>query len=216
MTGFAELIMHGEAALVSRVVHYADKTGYTKHTPTDENVWILSVRGFSEGILAALSGSPEIPELAPDSDLIHDKITAFGVSQARKHRSRGVTLEMFLGLMKYFRQSYHDLIDDHTPPGPDARWAHTFIERYFDKIALGFIAEWERSVDELKSHHEKLLLDRNDELSGANARLKQEIAERKRAEQQINRLNIDLERRVEVKGRNENAATAAHYRAEQL
>ena len=199
MTGFAELIKHGEAALVSRIVHYAEKTGYTKHTPPDENVWILSVRGFSEGILAALSSSSEIPELSPDIDLIHDKITSFGVSQARKHRSRGVTLEMFLGLMKYFRQSYHDIIDDHTSPGTNARWAHTFIERYFDKIALGFISEWERSADELKSHHEKLLLDRNAELSGANARLKQEIVEKKRAEQQINRLNIDLERRVEVR-----------------
>jgi signal transduction histidine kinase len=199
MNSLADLIRLGEAALVSSVISYADRTGYSKHTPPDENVWILSVRGFSEGILTALSGPPELPELSPDSDLTHDRITAFGVSQARKHRSRGVTLEMFLGLMKYFRQSYHDLIDGHISHGPEARWAHTFIERYFDKIALGFISEWERSADELKSRHEKLLLDRNAELSGANVRLKQEIVERKRAEQQVNRLNIDLERRVEVR-----------------
>jgi hypothetical protein len=146
-----------------------------------------------------LTSSRALPELSPDIDLLQDKIIAFGVTQAKKHRSRGVTLEMFLGLMKYFRQSYHDVIDDHASPRPDARWAHTFVERYFDKIEIGFIAEWERSADELKSRHEKLLLDRNAELSGANARLKQEVVERKRAEQQVNRLNMDLERRVEVR-----------------
>lgn len=199
MTGLAELIRHCEAALVSRIVHYAEKTGYAKYTPSEENVWKLSVRGFSAGILSALSRSPEVPELSPDIDLVNDEIIAFGVSQAQKHRSRGVTLELFLGLMKYFRQSYHDIIDDHAFPAPDNRWAHTFVERYFDKVELGFISEWERSADELKSHHEKLLLDRNAELFGANAQLKQEVAERKRAVQQLNKLNLELERRVEVR-----------------
>jgi len=199
MTGLAELIKLSEAAFVSRILHYAEKTGYAQYTPDDENVWKQSVRGFSDGMLSALSSSPEIPELSPDIDLIHDKMTAFGVVQAQKHRSRGVTLEMFLGLMKYFRQSYHDIIDEQTSPLPDVRWAHTFVERYFDKIEIGFIAEWERSAAELKSHHEKLLLDRNAELSAANARLKQEIIDRKRAEQQITRLNIELEKRVEIR-----------------
>ena len=37
-------------------------------------------------------------------------MAAFGILEARRHRSRGVTLIMFLGLMKYYRQSYIDLI----------------------------------------------------------------------------------------------------------
>jgi len=196
MTGLAERIKLSEAALVSRVLHYAEKTGYAKYTPTDENVWKLSVRGFSDGILSALSSTPE---LSPDINLIQGKMTAFGVAQARKHRSRGVSLEMFLGLMKYFRQSYHDIIDDHSSPLADARSAHTIVGRYFDKIEIGFISEWERSATALKSHNEKLLLGRNAQLSGANARLKQEIVEKKRAEQKITRLNIDLEKRVAVR-----------------
>lgn len=199
MSGLAELIRDSEAVLASRIMYYAEKTGYIKYTPPDENVWKLSIRGLSEGILSALQSSLEIPELSPDIDLVNDKITAFGVNQAKKHRSRGVTLEMFLGLMKYFRQSYHDIISDQPPPAPDTRWAHTFVERYFDKIELGFISEWERSADELKSHHEKLLLDRYRELSEANAQLSQENIERKRAELQVSRLNIELERRVEVR-----------------
>ncbi|PKN16105.1 MAG: histidine kinase [Deltaproteobacteria bacterium HGW-Deltaproteobacteria-23] len=199
MSDLSELIRNSEADLASRIKYYAEKTGYTKYTPTDENVWRLSVRGLSEGILSSLKGSPEIPELSPDIDLVNDKITVFGVNQAKQHRSRGVTLEMFLGLMKYFRQSYHDIISDHASSNPDVLRAHTFVERYFDKIELGFISEWERSAAELKAHHEKLLLDKNSELSLANGQLKQENVERKRAEQQLNKLNIALERMVEVR-----------------
>lgn len=199
MTGIAEFIGNSEAALVSRIMYYADKMGYTKYTPTDENVWKLSVRGLSEGILSSLNSSLEIPELSPDIDLINDKITAFGVNQAKQHRSRGVTLEMFLGLMKYFRQSYHDIVNDHAAPDLAARLANTNVDRYFDKIELGFISEWERSAAELNSHHEKLLLDKNSELSVANAQLKQENIERRRAEQQLNKLNIALERMVDVR-----------------
>ena len=199
MTGLAELIRHGEASIVSRIIHYAEKSGYTRYTPPGEEVWGISVRGLSEGLVTALRSSVEIPELSPDIDFINDRITDFGVNQARKHRSRGVTLEMFLGLMKYFRQSYHDIIDDHASPSMDARWAHTFVDRYFDKIELGFISEWERSADELKSGHEKLLLDRNAKLFGVNSQLQQEISEKKRVEQQIKKLNIELERRVEIR-----------------
>lgn len=201
MNGLAELIRSSEAALVGRIVHYAEKMGYAQYTPPNVNVWTVSIRGLSDGILSALKCSLEIPELSPDIDLINDKIIAFGVNQAKQHRSRGVTLEMFLGLMKYFRQSYHDILSDQASSNLNSRWAHTFIERYFDKIELGFISEWERSATELNAHHEKLLLDKNTQLSVANSKLKLENLERKRAEHQIKKLNSELERMVEVRTR---------------
>ena len=48
-------------------------------------------------------------------------------------------------------------------------------------------------------NNEKLLMDRNAELSRVIAQLKEEIVERKRAEQQIKKLNIELERRVKTR-----------------
>jgi len=69
MTGLAELILNSEAALANRIFSYAEKTGYAKYTPTDENIWKLSVRGLSEGIISALISSLDLPELSPDIDL---------------------------------------------------------------------------------------------------------------------------------------------------
>ena len=158
MQSLTQIITAGEAALIARVMLYAERIGYTKYTPLDPEVWKIAIHGLSAGLTAALQVSAEIPELSPDPEFINDRITAFGVEQARKHRSRGVTLEMFLGLMKYFRQSYHDLIDDSTLASDSRTWAHTYVERYFDKIELGFISEWERAANKLNLQQEQLLV----------------------------------------------------------
>src|SRR6185369_12584411 len=188
MINLVQIINEGESTLISTIMKYADKIGYSRFTPSDPAVWKLSISGFSDGLVSALKASSEVPELSFDPGFMNDSITAFGVEQARRHRQRGVALEMFLGLMKYFRQSYHDLLDGSALVPASKKWAHTYIERYFDRIELGFISEWEREAKELTSQHEKLLLARNAELTGMNAKLEQEVVERKRAEQEIKRL----------------------------
>lgn len=196
MTYLADLISAGEKVLIGKVLRYAERMGYARYTPDDSSVWRKAVQGLSRGLVTALSGTAELPEISSDLDYFHDTITSFGIEQARLHRFRGVSLEMFLGLMKYFRQSYHDFIVDSQIEESMRRWVHAFIDRYFDRIELGFIAEWGRFADEVGRRHEALLLSRNNDLQQANDKLQQEIAERERAEEQIRRLNRELERRV--------------------
>ena len=196
MSFLADLIFAGEEALVGNVLRYAEQRGYARYTPDDPVAWRKAIQGLSRGIVTSLRSPSGIPELSSELDYVHDTITAFGIEQALKHRSRGVSLEMFLGLMKYFRQSYHDLIIESCIGESRTSWSHTYIDRYFDRIELGFIAEWERGADELGRKHEALLLARNAELQQANDKLQQEIYERQRAEVQIQRLNKELERRV--------------------
>lgn len=201
MPSLVDFIVSGENLLVEKVLLYADKSGYSRYTPSDKDSWRKAVNGLSKGLTKALSKSHEIPELSPELDFANDSITAFGVEQARKHRSRGVTLEMFLGLMKYFRQSYQDYLA-HSDMGQDKMsWARTFVDRYFDRIELGFMAEWERTADELNARHEQLLIAKNAELVAANGKLQQEILERKKGENLIRKLNTGLERRVEARTR---------------
>lgn len=196
MPNLAELIAGSDAFLVDRVVSYAHRMGYSRYTPADPAVWKISVAGLSAGLVSALNKSTEPSELLADLDFAADSITSFGIEAARKHRARGVSLQMFLGLMKYFRQSYHDLVDDAGWSGTYCHWAHRYLERYFDKVELGFIAEWERSAAAFNLRQEELLMARNADLTATNELLQQQIIDRRRAEQQISKLNADLERRV--------------------
>lgn len=195
MPSLAEFIAAGEEQLVEKVLFYSAKVGYSRYTPSDKAAWRKAIIGLSKGLAKAIARSSEIPELSPELDFARDSITAFGVEQARKHRSRGVTMEMFLGLMKYFRQSYHDYLADYGP-GEEISWLRSFIDRYFDRIELGFVAEWERTAGELNERHERMLMDKNAELVEANEKLRQEVQERKKGEQLIRKLNAGLERRV--------------------
>ncbi|MBN2106209.1 MAG: hypothetical protein JW832_02205, partial [Deltaproteobacteria bacterium] len=79
-----------------------------------------------------------------DAPTAADPLTFFGVTEARLHRQRGVTLAMFLGLMKYYRQGYSDLIAEKYPEGTIREQYRYFVDRCFDTIELAFCAEWEQ------------------------------------------------------------------------
>jgi diguanylate cyclase len=97
-----------------------------------------------------------VTELGPDHDYRSDPIAAFAITEAKRHRERGVPLEMFLGLLKYYRQSYHDVIqaDDRLCTAEKDRCGY-IMGRLFDRIEIGFCIEWAASsamhLDELQS-----------------------------------------------------------------
>jgi len=59
-------------------------------------------------------------------------------------------LKMFLGLMKYYRQAYIDLIKNFIPDADDEAHCNLFLNRIFDRIEIGFCTEW-ASEDESNS-----------------------------------------------------------------
>ena len=145
MHPLALLLKDHEGWLMRRVRDYAIERDYTRYTSTLEEAWRVSIVGLSDSISAALELSSEPWELGPDDDFVHDPVAAFGVQEAQKHRTRGITLEMFLGLMKYYRQSYLDLVADQEIEPAVIRKYLRFIERVFDRIEIAFCAEWSRN-----------------------------------------------------------------------
>lgn len=105
-----ELIQSNQTFLIRRTLEYAKMHNYTKYTSTLEEAWRTSINGLSEALISVLKSCESIPELNVDEDYANDPVGSFGILEAQLHRKRGVTLEMFLGLMKYYRQSYLDLI----------------------------------------------------------------------------------------------------------
>ena len=166
MHPLAKLIKTHEEWLMKRVLAYAKKHNYTKYTSTLAEAWRISIAGLSDAVLQALEKSDAPPELDPDENYERDPVSAFGVIEARRHRERGIRLDMFLGLMKYYRQSYTDLVHE-TKLDPSTREQYRlFIERCFDRIEIGFCTEWAESpetklLNELQSTNRRMTNEKN-------------------------------------------------------
>ena len=124
--------------LMERILSYAKKTGYARYTSTLLEAWRLSISGLTESLCQAIEQRGFDFELGPDEQYQSDPASQFGIVEAQKHQQRGVSLEMFLGFMKYYRQSYADLLEISSfPDTSKAKYQHT-IKRFFDRIEIAF------------------------------------------------------------------------------
>ena len=174
-----ELLKNNEMWLMGRIRDYAVERDYSRYTSTLEEAWRISIVGLTDSIISALAISEDPWEFGPEDTFTTDPIATFGVIQAQRHRSRGISFEMFLGLMKYYKQSYLDLIRTTYPTRQihteeqineknhdEARYGH-FIERVFDRIEIAFCAEWARSetmnhaLTELQEANRQLTNEKN-------------------------------------------------------
>lgn len=162
----SDWVSGNERWLMRRVLSYAKEHGYTKYTSTLEEAWRQSIMGLSTCLTEALAVRDSIPEMGPDDDFTSDPMAAFGVLEAQRHRTRGVTLTMFLGLMKYYAQSYIDLVQEAGWGPSETQWGKQFVRRFFDRVELGFCAEWtgldaELRLRELQNQNRRMTNEKN-------------------------------------------------------
>ena len=164
MTSLYALIATHEDWLINRVLSYAKALDYVKYTSTLQEAWRMSIAGLSGPLLEALHGGGRIGEIGPDEDLCHDPAASFGIAEARKHRARGVSLSMFLGLLKYYRRSYLDLVST-ASSGEQLEEYRAVIDRFFDRVEIGFCSEWaearDATTEELRSKNRELVNEKN-------------------------------------------------------
>lgn len=142
MDPLRQLIINNEDWLMHRILQYAKEYGYVKYTSTLAEAWRISVDNLSKTILAAIENYPEGLELSPDENYARDSIASFGIIEAQKHRSRGLTLGMFLSLLKYYRQCYIDLIRQSGFETEAQEQYRRVVNRCFDRVELGLCTEW--------------------------------------------------------------------------
>lgn len=142
MTKLVELLAMSEDRLIAIVLAYALKMGYTKYTSTLEEAWRLSIRVLSQTLIDACRNKDEPPDFGPEEDYTKDPIAEFGIIEARRHRERGISFGMFLGLFKYYRQTYLDLVIEAQFECEYEEKCRRFIDRFFDRIELGLCVEW--------------------------------------------------------------------------
>jgi len=137
-----DLVLKNEDRLIDLILEYGKTHGYNRYTATSKEAWRLSVSGLSNGMIAVIDGRADMHELRPDEEYTNNDVSRFGILEARKHCSRGITMEMFLGFMKYYHQAYLDIIYESDLTIDEKFFCCNYVKRYFDNVELGFVTEW--------------------------------------------------------------------------
>lgn len=165
-TKLVDFVLNNEERLMDRVLFYAQRQGYTKYTSSLKEAWRISVSGLTKALIEVIQSTDGDLELTPDEDHSTDAATQFGNLQAQRHKERGVPLDMFLGLMKYYRQAYQDLIEESAFDKTEIKSYKNIINRYFDRIEIGFCKTWapaerDQVVKELQSRNRQMTNEKN-------------------------------------------------------
>lgn len=166
VSSLRDLIAANEAWLVKRVLGYAKRHGYTRFSSTLAEPWRESICGFSEPLLRILKDSALPLELPAGTDYLNESIVEFAVKEARLHRKRGIPLGLFLGLTKYYRQAYLDLIAEKSYPGQEQGRDHLLIERFFDHVEIALCSGWtavgaSEQLEEAQANNRSLTNEKN-------------------------------------------------------
>lgn len=150
MLQLAKLLQDNQSFLIKRVLEYAKQLGYVKYTSTLEEAWIASISGLTGALTTAMIRNPSIPEISVDHDFFNDPVAQFGIIEAQQHRRRGISMEMYLSLMKYYRQSYLDLVTETVSDAGQKNIYLLWILRFFDFTEIAFCAEWNAMSNDAK------------------------------------------------------------------
>ncbi|MDI6900650.1 MAG: ATP-binding protein [Anaerosomatales bacterium] len=136
------LLAESERWLMRRVLHYAKEQGYARYTSTLEEPWRVSIAGLTASLVQLIDERGIEIGMACEEDVCADPASRFGIAEARSHRARGVGLGMFLGLIKYYRTAYEDLVWERVDDRATA-WSYCgAIARFFDRVEIAFVSEW--------------------------------------------------------------------------
>ncbi|MGH1354506.1 MAG: ATP-binding protein [Thalassovita sp.] len=139
MLNLKTLIENHEEWLTDRVVHYAQQKSYTQYSSTLREAWRMSICGLSEPLVQFIEAAQSSD--APHKTAVRDA-TEFGVAQGLRHRALGIDLGNFVGLLKWYRNAYLDLIYAKEPDSHQSGLLRDLIMELFDSIEVGLLDAW--------------------------------------------------------------------------
>ena len=166
MEKLLSLFIQSENLLIEKLFAYSKQHGFSKYTAKQEYAWHMAIQGIN-GTLTEFAKAPASSvELSSDESFDEVPATSFGQKEARLHRQRGVTLEMFLSLFKYVRQSYRDVLEESEFEYSKIRSYGAFVDRCFDRIELGIVKEWSNQnkdtlLEELQEANRRAISEKN-------------------------------------------------------
>jgi DNA-binding NarL/FixJ family response regulator len=114
--------------------------GYLASTTAKREDCILSYRWFLEPLLQAVEQghNPSFGELIQNTGNWAEKI----IGTSRRHRSRGVTGDMFVGCLKTLVHSILEMIDEGDEPPKEKAAAVQFVRNWADALETIIVWDW--------------------------------------------------------------------------
>ncbi|MBM7872044.1 signal transduction histidine kinase/CheY-like chemotaxis protein [Clostridium pascui] len=166
MLPLKQLIASHEDWLLKRLFHYAIERNYAEGSAALERAWRICVNGLSGAILEGIDTIYPDFEFGPDHNFKEDPLCRFIVGTAKRHRERGVSLQIFHGLMVYYREAWLDLVRYAKFPKEYEDECLHIINRMFDRFMIALCAEWagtgqSRQIGELQIQNRKIIVEKN-------------------------------------------------------
>jgi len=166
MLRFHELIVNSKDWLIDKVIEHFKAYNYANYSSTLTEDWRIAIAGMSDTILLALENHDQPPALNPDLNYKNDPIAGFGILEAQRHRNRGVSLGMFLGGLKCYRQGYIDLVKQAGFTRDDEERCSLFVHRVFDRVEIAICMEWNNTasnelVEILQTSNREIIDEKN-------------------------------------------------------
>lgn len=136
-------------ALVDQSIDIAKTNSYAPLTTTIRAAWVEAVVSVTESLGKYLAGDDDGPDgpLAM-KDYAADPRFSRMRRIARQHRSLGITLQMYLGLFKHFRNLF--LAELARMPGGMTARESIRVRDFFDETELSISADWHDNNDNLR------------------------------------------------------------------
>ena len=159
MKDYIELLANNEDWLMQCVLYYAKRFGYDEYIYTQKGAWTISVEELTTSLTEqAAQTDKTLPYLTP-ANIDNDKLSILGKSLATKNIDQKKQLFMLLGLLKYYKQSYIDLVDASVTNEERKQFYNAFTERCFDRIEISFCNEWMQLSENYSKGNDKEKLD---------------------------------------------------------
>jgi diguanylate cyclase (GGDEF)-like protein/PAS domain S-box-containing protein len=165
MEQLRRIVLDAEDRIVHAVMDAAREHGYAHYMPSLEEAYRLAVATISANLLQVLSMVGDVADLRAGEPVSADPIAMLGGRFARMRRGDGTDLTLFLGMLKVYRRAYADVVRGSGLDGEDLAIAVRAVERYFDRLEMGYVAAWtsyssDQVNEELVERNRRISMDK--------------------------------------------------------
>lgn len=139
VSSLPSLLRESETRIAHRVITRARERGFGPYVPSLEGAWLAAVRGLADALSAAWRRDRR-PRPVPARGPQEGEAVAYAALEARRNRERGMTLPMFLGLVKLLREVVLEVAGD--AGGAEGSNIAAFLASFFDAVEISAAAQW--------------------------------------------------------------------------